>query len=277
MREGTTRLAEAGLPQARAEAEWLLSRLLRTKPLELYVGEATVSDALVERFVAQVEARARGTPFQYVLGEAEFFGRPFAVKPGVFIPRPETETVIEAALAVLRPEAERRDSPLRLLDLGTGSGCIAVTLACELPACAVVGIELSWKVLQTARENVRRHGVDGRVALVQGWWLQPVRGRFDAVLANPPYVPSEHVDHLPLDVRQEPRESLDGGPGGMRHLRELLEHAARVIRPGGWLVLECGEEQASALARRAARLGWVTPGRLLHDLAGRPRGVLLRR
>ncbi len=277
VREGAARLKAAGVANAWHEAEWLLSRLVGSRPLELYLSEVRPSEAHRERFAAQIEARAFGTPLQYLLGEAEFFGRPFTVEPGVFIPRPETEAIVEALLGTLQRDAERLARPLRVLDLGTGSGAIAVTLALELPACAVVGIELSWEALRTASENVRRHGVDRRVALVRGCWLQAVRGEVDAVVSNPPYVPSRQVERLPLDVRQEPRDSLDGGRGGMRHLKRLLEDAAAVVRPGGWLALECGEDHAVELVARSAAAGWAPPGCPVHDLAGRPRGVLLQR
>jgi len=277
VREGTRRLEAAGVMHARHEAEWLLGRLVGSTPLEVYLQPDPVPGGVAEQFFSQLDARAQGVPLQYLLGEAEFFGEPFAVTPGVFIPRPETETLVEHALRELRAKRAKRATPLRLLDLGTGSGCIAVTLARALPACVVVGVELSWVALRVALQNVLRHGQSGRVHLVQGRWTQPLRGLFDGVIANPPYVPSAQVDHLPLDVRQEPRMSLDGGDDGMRCLGELLGRAPQVLAPDGILVLECGEEQAPALARMASRTGWVRRVSLLQDLAGRPRGVLIRR
>ncbi|MBI2104751.1 MAG: peptide chain release factor N(5)-glutamine methyltransferase [Candidatus Omnitrophica bacterium] len=273
VREGARRLQAAGLAHGRYEAEWLLGRLTGTSPLELYLrGEGEEPPApIAERFLSQIDARAAGTPFQYLLGEAEFCGQPFAVRPGVFIPRPETEAVVEAALRALRERQRRAGASLRLLDLGTGSGCIAVTLARALPACVVVGVELSWEALCVARQNVLRHGLASRVQLVQGRWTQPLRGAFDGVVANPPYIPSAQVDHLPLDVRQEPRASLDGGGDGMRDLSELMRQAPRLLAPGGVLALECGEEQTAPLAAAA---GWARDVSPLRDLAQRPRGIL---
>ena len=274
VRQGAHRLRAAGYEQARAEAEWLLSHLLGVRPLEMHVDDPAVPAATRERFLAQVEARAQGTPLQYLLGETEFLGHRLRVHPGVFIPRPETEAVVEAAIGALRVRQQALGRPLQLLDLGVGSGCIAVSLAHALPACVVVGVELSWVALRTARENVLRHGLDGRVRLVQGSWLDAVRGKFDGVVSNPPYVPAAEVDHLPLDVRQEPRLSLDGGVDGLREIGRLLDGFPRVGAPGCLLALECGVAQAAPLLRRVGEAEWCSAARPLRDLAGRPRGIL---
>lgn len=262
------------MERARGEAEWLLASLLRVTPLEVYLDEACVAPAIAEQFFAWIERRTQGVPLQYLTGEAEFFGRTFEVKPWVFIPRPETEAVVEQALTALRARQAKAGRPLRLLDLGTGSGCIAVTLAGALPACLVVGIEVSWTTLSVARRNVRRHGLDGRIRLVQGRWLEPIRGRVDAVVSNPPYVPTGQIDRLPPDVRQEPRLSLDGGRDGLRDLEHLLAASPRALLPGGLLVMECGEEQVEPLRRQAVGASWVSTVTPLRDLAGRPRGIL---
>ena len=275
VREGAARLQGAGLAHARAEAEWLLARLVGAGPLELYLREEALPPRIAERFRSQIDARAAGEPLQYLLGEADFFGQPFLVRPGVFIPRPETEAVVEQALRALRARQERVGRPLRLLDLGTGSGCIAVTLARALPACVLLGVELSWEALCVARQNVLRHGLASRVQVVQGRWTEPLRGTFDGVIANPPYVPSATVDHLPLDVRREPRASLDGGDDGMRDLAEVMAQAPRLLGPGGVLALECGEEQVAPLAAAATAAGWAQTVTPLRDLGQRPRGVLM--
>lgn len=275
IREGTRRLAQAGIASARHEAEWILSHLLGLSSLELYLSPVECSSPIVERFFVILQARASGTPLQYLLGETEFFGERFAVTPGVFIPRPETEAVVAAALERLRPQQQRQDAPLRLLDLGTGSGCIAITLARQIPTCVVVGVELSWVALRAARDNVRRHHVAARVQLLQGRWVGPLRGRFDGILANPPYVPSTQVDRLPLDVRQEPRLSLDGGADGLEPLAEIMACAPPLLKRGGLLALECGEEQVAWLLRQAAAAGWVERAQAVTDLAGRPRGVVI--
>ena len=128
-----------------------------------------------------------------------------------------------------------------------------------------------------AQQNVLRHGLASRVQLVQGSWLEAIRGEVDGILSNPPYVPSAHIDHLPLDVRQEPRVSLDGGEEGLRDLRALLAQAPRVLRPNGIMMLECAEEQVARLREEAIMAPWVDRVQVVHDLAGRPRGLLITR
>ena len=245
LQEGIWRLEQDACPSPRAEAEWLLSHLLGMKPLDLYLEDRDVSGHTTRQFLECLAARIRGAPLQYLLGESEFYGQPFMVAPGVFIPRPETEAVVEAALCVLRQMAARTTRPLRLLELGVGSGCIAVTLARQLSACAVVGVELSWEALRIAQANVGRYGLGSRVRLIQGSWMQPLRGVFDAIISNPPYIPRTQVDRLPLDVRQEPRLALDGGEDGVEALHELLACAPAHLAPGGLVVVECGETQAA--------------------------------
>ncbi|MBI4343381.1 MAG: peptide chain release factor N(5)-glutamine methyltransferase [Candidatus Omnitrophica bacterium] len=275
LREGVRYLEERGLDNARREAEWLLGRLAGVRPLELYIEEGVLPAQVLERFFSQVQARAAGAPLQYLLGEAEFFGARFAVQPGVFIPRPETEALVEAVLK--RCPQPRSQSPerIRILDLGTGSGCIAITLARRLPACLIVGVELSWTALHVARRNALEHGVASRVLLVQGRWAEALAGRYDVIVSNPPYVPSAEVGRLPLDVRQEPPLSLDGGPDGLREPLEVLAQAGALLERGGLLAMECGEAQAQPLARAAARTAWARAVETIQDLAGRPRGVLI--
>ena len=274
---GAHRLHTAGIKPARRETEWLLSRLLGLHSVELYLDEPPVSDEVARRFFTQIESRAAGIPLQYLLGETEFFGATLAVSSGVFIPRPETETIIAVAIEALRKRAGRLSRPLRLLDLGTGSGAMAIALARALPACVVVGVEVSWNALLVARQNIRRHRLEARVQLVQGRWLSAMRGSFDGVVSNPPYIPTARMNQLPLDVRQEPRVSLDGGEHGMRDALEVLAASRQALDPGGLLVLECGEEQVETLCRTAAAWPWVATVNPIVDLAGRPRGLHLTR
>jgi release factor glutamine methyltransferase len=256
---------------------WLLSRLLDVRTPELYLYEGPIPSDVTRRFWGALEDRAAGIPLQYLIGETEFYGRRFAVAPGVFIPRPETETIVEAAVSALRTTAIAMARPLRLLDLGTGSGCIAIALARRLPSCVLVGVELSWTALCVAHVTVRREGLSQRIHLVQGRWAEAVRGPFDGIISNPPYVPSAQVDHLPLDVRQEPRLSLDGGSDGMRELSQVVAHAPRVLAPGGVLVLECGEPHVRRLLSMVHQASWAASVEPLQDLAGRPRGILVIR
>ena len=277
LRDGTSRLAKAGVDRARVEAEWLLADLLHTSPLTLQLDGAAVPFDAREQYWLHIARRAQGIPLQYVTGRAAFFDLLFDVEPGVFIPRPETEAVVERALEALRARQAGLGRGLRMVDVGTGSGCIAATLARALPACLVVGIEVSWSALLVAQRNLKRHGLLDRVRVVQGRWLEPILVRVDAIVSNPPYVPTDQVDRLPLTVRQEPRVSLDGGADGLRDVNRLLAAAPDHLQSRGLLIMECGEEQAVPLGRRATALPWVASVALVRDLAGRPRGLIIER
>ncbi|HEX9780305.1 MAG TPA: peptide chain release factor N(5)-glutamine methyltransferase [bacterium] len=270
---GAERLSAAGAASPEREAEALLAAQLGSGRLELYLRDAPVDEAALAAYAEALERRSSGMPLQYLLGEAEFFGRRFTVRPGVFIPRPETEAVVAEAIGAL---ARSVRPPRRVLDAGTGSGCIAVTLAAAFPACTVVAVEVSYEALQAASANLARHEAASRVALVQGNWLDAIRGRFDGLVANPPYLPSATIAGLPADVRREPRLALDGGPDGTDALAALTDTLPRVLNPGGVAVFECGESQAVTLAVRARARAGVAEARYIRDLAGRPRGVVVR-
>ena len=274
LRRGNTADETAWRDLAQREAEWLLSRLTGCAVADLYLGGAPINAQIREAFLSRIMQRAEGAPLQYLLGDAGFRGLTLAVAPGVFIPRPETETVVEAALEAFGRLAEQRRSPLQLLDLGTGSGCIAVALARALPACHVVAVELSWDAVRIACANVRRHGLAERVHVVQGRWAEPLRGAFDGIVSNPPYIPSDEIDRLPFDVRREPRVSLDGGPDGLRDLRAVAAQSRDRLATGGVLALECGEEHVDPLQREIRAAGWAAEITPLKDLAGCARGLL---
>ena len=280
LRAGASRLDDAGVERPRVEAEWLLADALQTTPLTMQLDHLPVAPEAAARYLDWIAERARGVPLQYVTGQAAFFGMMFDVQPGVFIPRPETEALVERIVQYLKPTHPDSAQPNRMrqvVDAGTGSGCIAAALAVALPACLVIGIEVSWFALLIAQRNLNRHGLLDRVRLVQGRWLEPIIGRVDVIVSNPPYVPTEQVDRLPLNVRQEPRVSLDGGIDGLRDVDRLLALAPDRLSAGGLLAMECGEEQAMPLCHRVAGLPWVATVQPWHDLAGRPRGLLVKR
>ena len=277
IRTGASRLDHAGVERASVEAEWLLADLLHTTPLTMRLDEVVVPPEAAERYMGWIAERARGVPLQYLTGQAPFFGMMFDVEPGVFIPRPETELLVERVVRILSERQARLGTPLRVVDVGSGSGCIAAALAKAVPACLVVGIEVSWFALLVAQRNLKRHGLLDRVRLVQGRWLEPIIGRVDLIVSNPPYVPTDQVDRLPLNVRQEPRMSLDGGADGLRDLDRLVASAPSRLSARGIMAMECGEEQVAPLCRRIAGLPWVADVQPWHDLAGRPRGMLIER
>lgn len=217
-------------------------------------------DAQYDSLVAR---RAMGMPVAYLTGTREFWGRDFAVGPAVLIPRPETETLVEAALA-------RLPGGGAVLDLGTGSGAIAVTVACERPGAAVCAVDASAEALGVARANAARHGA--KVEFLHGSWYAPVAGRrFDLVVANPPYVAAGDRHLAEGDLRFEPRAALtDGSPDGLDALRAIVAGAPAHLAPGGWLLVEHGWDQAPACRDLLARAGF-TQIVAIADLAGIPR------
>lgn len=271
------RMRGAGVDSVRAEAEWLVADTLRVSRTDLYLWDGPISSVQLEQLQERVARRLAGEPLQYVLGAVEFLGHRLAVNPSVLIPRPETEALAAQAIAALRALAASGREPVRVLDVGTGSGNLAISLAQAVGACAIMALELSWKVLQTARTNVLAHHLDDRIHLIQSNWTSGVGGLFHLIISNPPYVPTDELARLPDGVRREPRGSLDGGPDGMAFHRRLLMDAERLLAPGGWLWMECAESQAEALRASAAERAWAAEASVVDDLAGRPRIVGIRR
>jgi len=256
----------------RRDAKILLAHVLGGSSPAALEPQAAVAPADEARFEALWRRREAGEPVQYILGEWDFYGRTFRVDPRALIPRPETEHLVEEA----RREAP---SPRRILDLGCGSGVLAVTLALEFPSAFVLGIDRSVAALALARENARRHGVGGRAALVVSDWLSAVApGHFDLAVANPPYVASADRDALPPSVREfEPPEALFAGPDGLSDIRRLLAAAPDAVVPGGAFLIEIGFSQAESVRSAvAARPEWEWR-RIVDDLSGIPRVVVLRR
>jgi release factor glutamine methyltransferase len=210
----------------------------------------------------------------YILGEREFWGLPFKVTPAVLVPRPDSETVIEAALALM-PDRARA---WRILDLGLGSGCLLLTLLKEFPQARGVGLEASPEALVVAQGNARSLGVADRAALKLGdWreagWIDLLGGPFDLVVSNPPYIKGETIDGLMPEVaRHEPRLALDGGPDGLDAYRVLAAAGPRLVSTGGYFLVEGGEGQATEISRLFGQAG-LTPGSPFKDLAGIERVV----
>ena len=219
-------------------------------------------DAQIEMLGAQ---RAMGRPVAYLLNRREFYGRDFALDSAVLIPRPETETLVEAALARMAPKAA-------FLDLGTGSGAIAVTLACQRPEAQGLATDVSKSALRVARANAERHLRDARIEFLEGSWYAPVGDRrFDVIVANPPYVAAGDPHLVQGDLRFEPQEALtDGSPDGLDSIRAIVTGAPAHLKPGGWLLLEHGYNQAPGV-REVLLAGGFTELVFLPDLAGIPR------
>lgn len=279
LRRGIAQLQQAGVESAEREAVWILEAALERTHLQLRLdGDHPVP--LVERQRAEdlLRRRAAREPLQYLLGSQEFCGRPFTVTPAVLIPRPETELLVE--------ETARRlaTTPRPLIaDVGTGSGCIAVSLALNLPQVEIYGIDCSPAALQVAHENLMRHGVAGRVTLMEGDLLEPLetvpaQGRLTAVLSNPPYIPEDKLDRLQPEVgRFEPRLALAGGPDGLAIHRRLISGALRYLAPGGILAMEVGAGSAPACADLVRAQGGYRAIRTIRDQQGIERIVWAER
>lgn len=259
---------------ARRDAELLLMRAagrdrawLMTRADSEVLAELTVEQA--ERFDAWVARRARQEPIQYIVGDQEFYGLAMKVTPGVLIPRPETEHVVEAVIAKVG-----RDAAVKICDVGTGSGAIAIALAKELPRAQVTAVDVSRAALEIARENAERHGVAERVRFIESDLLSAMRGeRFDLVVSNPPYVAEGEV--LEAQVRDwEPHGALFAGPTGLEVYRRLIPEAWEVLALGGWMMLEIGQGQRDAIAGLLSVWDEVS---FVEDLQGIPRVAIARR
>ena len=213
--------------------------------------------ALEPRFSQWIARRARKEPSAYIVGNREFWGLEFQVTPAVLIPRPETEMVVEEVLKRAEPPASNEAAALRVADIGTGSGCIAISIAHDAPHVRVTATDISGDAIDVARANARRLGVEGRVEFFTTSYLDGIAGHFDLIAANPPYVRDADKGGLSEDVRHEPDVALFGGPSGFRHIEAVLDAAVHKLRLQGWLIMEMGlgqEDDVRALIERRPAL-----------------------
>jgi release factor glutamine methyltransferase len=244
----TARLHAAGHDEARAEAETLLAHALHCRRLDVYRhGERRLAPEQLAALQAQAQRLIVGEPLPYVLGEVEFCGRVFACDARALIPRPETELLVEVALGFSK--VWKKQQP-QVPDLGTGTGCLAVTLALERPHAKIFAVDCSATALALARANAARHGVADRIEFVEADLLAPFAdGALDLIVSNPPYVPTAEWGGLPRHIRDfEPRGALEAGPEGLDVIRRLIAQAAAKLAPGGALALEMGEDQGRRVA-----------------------------
>ncbi len=282
LKEAMRRLRAAEVPSHALAAELLLMHVLGRDRAWLYAHpEEFLAAAALERYLALVGRRAAGTPTQYLTGRQEFWGLELEVTPAVLIPRPETEHVIEVTLARLGPERSARE--LRVADVGTGSGCLAVALARELPKAAVWATDISPAALDVARRNAARHGVTARIRFAQGTFLDALlHGAaptdsasrfFDLIVSNPPYVGRREAELLPREVREhEPPSALFSGEQGSEMYAPLIRQAGQWLVPGGLLVLELGYNALDRVRPLLSAPGWTNVA-ATNDLAGIPRVI----
>lgn len=271
----TKRFAEAGLAAARLEAQVLLTHVLACTKTQLYTQfDKPLAEAELGRYRDLIKRRLAGEPLAYLVGEQEFWSLPFFVDASVLVPRHDTETVIQVVLDAIGGASDRA-APRRVLDLCTGSGAIAITLARELPGATVIATDLSPEAAAMARRNVERHRLGDRVEVRTGDLWDAVAGApaFDVVVSNPPYIASAVIATLPPDVRREPRLALDGGADGLEVVRRLVAGLGAHLAPGGLVAIEHGFDQADATRALLAPLG---DARTTFDLGGNPRVAWVR-
>ncbi len=260
----------------RLDAEILLAHARNCPRIALYTQfDEPLSDPVRAKMRELVQRRAQSEPVAYLVGHREFFSLDFDVTRDVLIPRPDTETLVMAVLDAAKPLAEPK-----ILDLCTGSGCVAIAVAKNCPAAIVTATDLSPAALTVAKENAEKHKVDQRVTFQEGDLFAAVGSeeRFDIIAGNPPYVTTAELETLATDIRKyEPRQALDGGPDGLDVVRRIVRDAAAHLQPGGSIFLEISPEQGDAVQQIFTEAGTFTDLRAIKDLSGRTRVVGCRR
>ncbi len=270
--EATAQLRQAGVESPRREARLLLEYAMGVPAGEIATRQIAISQKSAAIFSAAVLRRCRHEPFAYITGKREFWSLEFNVTQDVLIPRPETETLVEAALR----EFPSRDTALRVLDLGTGSGCLLLAFLSERPRATGIGTDLSQAALRVAAGNARDLSLEARANFVQSRWTSVVSRTFDIVFANPPYIPSGEITGLAAEVaKHEPRLALDGGVDGLRAYREIATELPQCMAPGALLFAEAGYGQAPEIRGIFAAAKFQHKD-TVRDLGGVPRCVVMR-
>lgn len=274
LREMRRALEAGGIENPALDARVLLLHALGIDAAALITaGETLVEQPAVTSARASLARRLEHEPVARILGEKEFFGLDFGLNEATLVPRPDTETVVELALEQL-PDQEK---PWRLLDLGTGTGAIAIALLSRLPRASALGVDLSPAAAAMARANAGRNGVGQRFSVIVGAWSAALAGTFDLIVSNPPYIPSGDIAGLDPDVRlHDPALALDGGGNGLDAYRAILGDAGRILAPDGVVVLELGQGQAPSVSQIAAQHGFAVI-RLQADYGGVDRALALRK
>jgi release factor glutamine methyltransferase len=273
-------LTDKGIESPRLNAERLLGDVLGLARIELYLqADRPVAGGELDRYRDLVRRRGTGEPLQTLIGTTGFYSREFKVEPGVFIPRPETERLVERCVELLTPPDHSLVAP-RIAECGCGSGVICVSLAAEMPVAEIWATDRNPLAVDLTRRNAHRHGVDARVHPLQGDLMAPLpahlRGELDLVVSNPPYVRRGELADLSTEVQHDPLEALDGGEDGLDVDRALVAQAVRWLRPGGWLALEIGADQGESAPALLETAGFADVA-MTRDYNDLPRVVVGRR
>ncbi|MDI6783066.1 MAG: peptide chain release factor N(5)-glutamine methyltransferase [bacterium] len=281
LRQAEQRLKSAGIDSARLDSEVLLAYVLGYSRSELLVHSAQQlnSDQMVE-FLKLVQARKEHQPVAYLTGIKEFMGLDFLVTPEVLIPRPETEILVETTLQIISNLAKQK---LRILDIGTGSGNIAISLAKQLELAEVVALDISEQAIAVAKQNAILHQVNDRIRFIKSALFDNIsetENRFEIIVSNPPYIPEPEFEQLSLDIREyEPHQALTGGNDGLNIIRKIIQESADYLTQQGYLIMELGDGQAKKvrnLIEQSSQFD-IQSTRFIFDLAGKERVVVTKR
>jgi release factor glutamine methyltransferase len=282
-KQSVQQLNDAGIPSAELEVTLLLSHQLEINTVEIYLADDRILNGdTLQSFDGLLRRRIKREPLAYILGKKEFWSLDFNVTNDVLIPRPETEYLLETVLQVVNKTRNALDREVMVLDLGTGSGVMAIVLALEIPTAHVLAIDYSADALQIARHNARQHRVASRVDFLNSDWLAAVKReeRFDLVVSNPPYISRDILDKpygKTLDALEpevgiyEPQIALDGGTKGLQSIYRISESLFSILKPGGWFFMEIGAEQDRHVVNHFSSIGGFDSMKVYEDYAGLPR------
>ena len=260
-----------GIDTPRLDAEVLLSHVLGEKRIFLYVNfDKPLQKEELALYREMVKRRAAREPVAYIVGARDFMGLRFTVSPAVLVPQPDTETLVGAVMDRLEDSGD-----LRIADIGTGSGAIALSLLHYMPSVTAAAVDISGDALEIARENAVKLGLEDRVTFYEGDLLAPLEGeKFAAVVSNPPYIPHDDIEGLEPEVKAEPHGALDGGADGLDFYRRLVNEAGKLLTDTGFLAMEVGIDEAAQVADMAKAAGWER-SEIIADLAGIDRVVVV--
>ncbi len=285
-------LEQRSIEYSRRNSELLLCHLLKCRPAELYLDSTCLSSLQMDELVRLLHRRRNGLPIQYITGVTEFMGLEFIVNPAVFIPRPETELLVETVLNLLSRGASRRQVglavdgqiglPITLLDLGTGCGNIAISLTKYLTHCKIIATDISQDALRVARRNARLHRVDDRISFFKGDLFEVFSGKkkkpnFKIIVSNPPYISSNQLKNLPLEVRREPEIALDAGEDGLDYYQRIIAEACEYLTKGGYLIMEIGCGQLDSISEIIETLGQLRLVEVIRDYSNIERIVVTQK
>jgi len=272
---GASLLEENKSLTTRLDAEVLMAFLLNKERSFLFMyPDKELDDSTIKAYLSLINERKNGKPIAYITNHQEFMGIDFYVNEHVLIPRPDTEILVESILKTLNKE-----SPLNILDLGCGSGAIAVSLAYYLPKAFIYGVDIQQDALLISEKNAKKQGLDYRLKFISGNLFEPLSHniKFDVIVSNPPYIPTQEIEKLQVEVSNyEPRAALDGGIDGLDFYRKIISEAPKYIKDGGYLFLEIGYDQASDISDLMSENKSYTETEVIKDLAGLDRVIKSR-